>query len=181
MDAVLGGRISQDLTVPLGPVAVAYPGGSVLSRGQLLALAIIRDSLGRRPIYFASQAGLMGGLGLDRWSVRHGLAVKFAPTAPDAPADTALVELDPGMGGGKVDVPRSMALADRVLMERGFARREIWQDRATLNIPLQYYIFYAQLLEGAGRWGAEASVLETYRAKSDEFLYTWETGRTRVE
>jgi hypothetical protein len=181
MDAVTGGRIGQDLAVPLGPIAVSYPAGAALTRGQLLALAIIRDSLGKRPIFFASQAGLMGSLGLDRWSVRHGLAVKFEPTPPDAPGDSAHVALDPGMGGGKVDVPMSMALAEQVLSERSFARREIWQDRATLNIPLQYYIFYAQLHEAATRWGAPEDRLEVYRSKSDDFLFTWETGRTRVE
>ena len=48
-------------TVPIGPVSIAYPGGTRFDRAQLIALAMIRDSFHERPIYFASQAGVMSG------------------------------------------------------------------------------------------------------------------------
>ncbi|MCA9738491.1 MAG: DUF2723 domain-containing protein [Gemmatimonadota bacterium] len=180
MDRVQGGPVPQNFVMGLGPVAVSYEAGTFLNRGQLLSLFIIRDSLGKRPIYFASSAGLMGQLGLDQWAVRHGLAVKLDPRRPDADPEPDLVELPPQMGGGRVNVPASLRLAEDVLSARSLGDRELWQDRATLNIPLQYYIFYAQLAEGAARAGLPEAQVEALREKGDAFLSTWETGRNRI-
>ncbi|MEZ4415271.1 MAG: DUF2723 domain-containing protein [Gemmatimonadota bacterium] len=180
MDRVQGGQSRDDLVVGLGSVAVSYQGGTFLDRGQLLSLAIIRDSLGKRPIFFASSAGLMSSLGLERWAVRHGLAVKLEATRPDAEADPELVELPPQMGGGHVALGRTLALSEKVLSERSLADRELWQDRATLNIPLQYYIMYAQVAEAASRAGLDATRVEELQSRADAFLSTWEVGRNRI-
>ena len=180
MDRVQGGQLGQDMVVNLGNVAVSYQGGAVLTRGQLLALAMIRDSLGKRPIYFASSAGTMAGLGLDQWAVRHGLAVKLDAVNPADEPDPNLVALPPQMGGGRVALDRSLALSDQVIQGRSLGGRELWPDRATLNIPLQYYIFYAQVAEAAAQAGFAETKVQELRDLGDHYLLTWETGRNRL-
>ena len=77
IDRITGGSFSNEVTVPLGPVAVQYPANSYLDRGDQLTLAMIFDSLEERPIYFATPSGILGRLGLEPWAVRHGLAAKL--------------------------------------------------------------------------------------------------------
>ena len=182
LDQVRGGRISQDMTVGLGPVGVTYPAGTFLDRGQLLSLAIIRDAMAERPIHFASSAGTMSGLGLDRWAVRKGLGVTFRPdtASPDATGPLVtpgVVQLPPEYGRGRVDVPTTRALTEQVLQERSLGGREIWSDRATLNIPLQYYIMYLQMAEGMAMLGASPEEVQAARDRAQEFLDTYEGGR----
>ena len=174
MDLVQATQLPQDLTVSLGPIAVSYPAGTYLNRGQLLALTTIRDSMGQRPIFFASFAGIMQGLGLAEWGVRHGLAVKLLPRAPDSPLPEGVVPIPERAGTGSVDLTTSLRLVDDVFMNRSLANREIWPDRATMNIPLQYYIFYAQLAEGLASTGADADTLQRVRELSESFLATYE-------
>ncbi len=174
MDRVQATQLPQDLTVSLGPIAVSYPAGTYLNRGQLLALTTIRDSLGERPIYFASFAGIMGGLGLSEWGVRHGLAVKLLARSPESPLPEGTVPIPARAGTGSIDVTRSMELVNDVFMSRSLGDRSIWPDRATVNIPLQYYIFYAQLSEGLAASGGSAEDLQRIRALSESFLATYE-------
>src|SRR5690606_21792576 len=58
MDGMTSARLADDLTVPFPALAVTYPAGTVLTRGQLLALRIIHDSIAERPIYFAAEGGM---------------------------------------------------------------------------------------------------------------------------
>lgn len=181
MDKVSPGRLSQDLTVGLGPVAVTYPEGTVLDRGQLLTLAIIRDAMAERPVYFASTAGAMAAVGLDRWAVRKGLGVAFQPdtAAPDSTGAIAggvgLVPLSTARG--MIDVPTTRALADQVFEQRSLADRDIWSDRSTLNIPLQYWILYVQLAEGMRQLGMPEEEVQAMEERAQGFLDTYETGR----
>jgi len=176
MDQVQAGRIGQDMAFPLGPIAISYPEGTYLNRGQLLTLAIIRDSLAERPIHFASFAGVMQSLGLSDWGVRSGLAVKLHPRPADQALPAGVVPLPPRIGTGAVDVPTSLRLIDEVFQSRSLGNREIWPDRATINIPLQYYIFYAQLAEGIAASGGSSEDLEKVRQLSEGFLATYESG-----
>jgi len=175
MDRVQAAQLPDDLTVSLGSIAVSYPAGTYLNRGQLLALTTIRDSLGERPIYFASFAGIMQGLGLSEWGVRHGLAVKLLARPPGSPLPPGVVPIPARAGTGSIDVDRSMRLVDEVFMSRSLGDREIWPDRATINIPLQYYIFYAQLAEGLAVTGASAEDLQRVRELSESFLRTYQS------
>lgn len=174
MDRVQATQLPDDLTVGLGPIAVSYPQGTFLNRGQLLALTTIRDSLGQRPVYFASFAGIMAGLGLSDWGVRHGLAVKLLARPPESPLPEGIVPIPERAGTGSVDVDTSLRLVDEVFMSRSLGDRTIWPDRATINIPLQYYIFYAQLTEGLAAMGADGELVERARALSESFLATYQ-------
>ena len=156
LDAVRGGVVGDDFTVPIGPVSIAYPGGTRFDRAQLIALAMIRDSFHERPIYFASQAGVMSGLGLNVWGIKQGLLSKLNPGDPAEVADSlGLVQNSPEMGGYWWDLDRSLTLAQDVYSYRGLRDRAVWADRATLNIPWHFYAMHLQLAEAGQTAGLD--------------------------
>jgi hypothetical protein len=163
MDGIAGARLADDLTVPFPALAVTYPSGTVLSRGQVLALRIIHDSIAERPIYFAAEGGLLRELGLHPWGVRQGLATKLEPRGPEAMNRAGLVQGSQDYGGTWFDLERSFELYDEVYSYRGIRDRPIWQDRSTQNIPLQYYamaLLMADAATAAGRTDAVARLRE---------------------
>jgi hypothetical protein len=169
MDGVRSARLGQALTIPFPQLAVTYPEGSVLDRGHQLALRIIYDSIGERPIYFASMGGLLGELGLDPWGVRNGLAVKLEPRRLDRPTPEAWGKGSDPYGGAWFDIDRSLQLYEEVYEFRGIRDRAIWQDRSTRNIPLQYYAFALQLSDAVEQNGRPPEVAERLRADAATF------------
>jgi len=181
MDRVVGGRSSGTLTLPLGEVAVQYPEGTFLDRGDQMTLALIYDSLEERPIYFATPSGILGRLGLQPWAVRHGLAAKLIPRNLDAPQDPNLVRTSEAVGGEWFDVERSLRLVNEVYTYRGFRDRLVWADRSTLNIPWYFYATAVQLADAVSRWelGTEEVIL-ALRQEAEEFYITAHGGRLSV-
>jgi hypothetical protein len=158
MDGMASARLGDDLTVPFPALAVTYPAGTVLTRGQLLALRIIHDSIAERPIYFAAEGGMLRELGLHPWGIRHGLATKLEPRSNSALAREGLVQGSEDYGGTWFDLERSLRLYDEVYLYRGIRDRPIWQDRASVNIPMQYYALALLLGDAAAEVGqAEAA------------------------
>ncbi len=178
MDRVVGGRFSSDLTLPLGDVAIQYPAGIFLDRGDLLTLAMITDSLEERPVYFATPSGILGRLGLEPWAVRHGLAAKLVPRNLDVPQEPNLVKTADAVGGDWFDVERSLQLMEEVYSYRGFRDRLVWADRATLNIPWYFYATAVQLSDAVARWehGTEDTIL-ALRQEAEAFFVTAQGGR----
>jgi hypothetical protein len=169
LDAVAGSRLAEDMTVPFPRLAVTYPAGTVLSRGQLLALRIIHDSIAERPIFFAAQGGLLMELGLDPWGVRHGLVTKLEPRPSSAPAQEGLVQGSEPYGGTWFDLEHSLRLYQDVYMYRGLRNRVLWQDRSTTNIPLQYYAMALLLADAAEVAGVDDEVMSRLRDDALEF------------
>lgn len=166
MDAVGTTRLTQDFTVPLGGLAVQYPAGMVLNRGQLLALTIIRDSAHERPIHFSSVAGVLADLGLDPWSVRLGMSMKLVPDDP-ANDPERYSRIAAQLGGDWVDWERTRHLAENVFVYDGLRDRAIWADRASLNIPWHYYFLYLTLADVADRRGLDDTTVEEYAREAD--------------
>jgi hypothetical protein len=178
MDRVAGGRLSNDLTVPLGPVAVRYPADAYLDRGDQLTLAIILDSIDERPIYFATPSGTLSQLGLQPWAVRHGLAAKLIPRDLGQDPGPGLVQNSEGFGNDWFDVERSLKLVEDVYTYRGFKDRDIWADRSTLNIPWYFYATAVQLSDAVAQWenGTEEQV-RFLQEQADAFYVTAQGGR----
>jgi hypothetical protein len=181
-DAELAGigraQLESDLNVtlraPEGAAVLQYPGGSILEREHQLALAIIQESLGERPIHFASSGGLVRTLGMDRWAVRQGITSRLRiQTLNEVEGLTRASE---NTGGGWVDFDLTLTLADEVFLYRGLRSREIWADRATLNIPLHFYFLYMQLADAALQLGREDEVVDRLLDEADTFLVTAEGG-----
>ena len=178
MDRVVGGRTSRQLNVPVGPVVVAYPEGRFLSRGQLMSLAIMRDSIDERPIYFSSSAGLISSLGLQDYGVQHGLATRLNLSDPAEAPD--LVQLGEDFGGGWVDVDRSRRLYDEVFRMRSLKDRDVWSDRASLNIPTYYYFFSLGMADALNRSGASPEEVARFESDAMAFLVTARGGRRAI-
>jgi hypothetical protein len=178
MDAVQAARTSTEITLPLGDVAVQYPPDTYLDRGDQLTLAMIFDSIGDRPIYFATPSGILGRLGLEPWTVRHGLAAKLLPRDLEAPPEPNLVQTSPSVGGDWFDVERSLTLLQEVYSYRGFEDRLVWADQSTLNIPWYFYASAVQLADAVGRWeGGTEEQIDWLREKAEAFAVTAQGGR----
>ena len=149
LNDVIGGTLPEDLSLLLDNVAVTYPSGHYMDRAVRIALSIIHDSAGRRPIYFASSAGLLRSLGLESFGVRYGLATKLVMRDLQGDAPDGWVEGSARMGGEWFDIERNMTLVHDVYRYRGLKDRELWQDRSTLTIPIQYQFLFVQLAEVA--------------------------------
>ena len=101
----------------------------------------------------------MAELGLERWGVHHGLAVKLEMRALDAPPPAHWVQGSAEYGGYWLDLDRSLELYEDVYQYRGIRDRDIWQDRSTLNIPWQYFAMAMQLADAAKVAGRDAELV----------------------
>lgn len=159
MDQVGGVRLERDFTVPFPGLAVVYPAGMVLDRTEQLALSIIHDTIEERPVYFAARSGLMSQLGLERWGVRHGLAVKLEFRDLDGDVPEGVVRGSPQFGAEYFDLDRSLKLYTDVYRFRSLRDRAIWQDRSTVNIPWHFYVLALQLGDVASQSGADPELV----------------------
>lgn len=169
MDLVGTVRLPEDLTIPFPKLAVTYPAGMVLNRGQQLALSIIHDAGDERPIYFSASGGLMSELGLEPWGVRHGLATKLSLRKIDDDPNEGLVQGSAEFGAPWYDLEKSLQLYDEVYQFRGIRDRLIWADRSTLNIPWQYYIMALQLADVSTVAGKDPSVARRIQEDAARF------------
>ena len=178
MNQVGSGSLGQDFTVPLGPLAVQYPAGTWLGRGDRLALAIIRDSMDERPIHFASTAGLAQDLGLTRWIARQGLTYRLI--MEDLDQVEGLVQTSERLGGDWVNLELSLTLGQDVFTYRGLEEREIWSDRATLNIPWHFWYFFTHVADAAAQAGMDPELIRELTVRSERFSVTAEGGSRAV-
>jgi hypothetical protein len=189
LDQVSYTILPEDLTVMVGNQPIRYPAGFEFTRADLIALAIVQDSMGERPIHFASTGALADDLGLGEYVVRQGLAseLRFDDLA-NAPG---VVRVSEGVGGEWLDLDTSLALATGVFSYRGLRDRRIWADRPTLNIPWHFYFLYLQLadassLAAAGRElspeeeAAIEGVIDDLLGEADRFLRTAQGGAAMV-
>ncbi len=174
IDQIQSAATPQDANVRLGPVVVQYPRGTYLDRGDQVALAIIRDSISERPIYFAWTGGIIRSLGLHDFGVRQGLATRLV--LRDIETDARFVRTDAALGGEWVDLERTRRLSSEVMMARSLRYRDIWADRTTLNIPYYYFHFSRVLFDRGSAAGLPAEELARYRADMEAFGVTMQGG-----
>jgi Protein of unknown function (DUF2723) len=137
--------LSQPVTGYLGPIAVrldpAALGRPYLLRSDLVVLQIIKDQLGKRPIYFSTSTGNYADqLGLTPYLVGEGLVRRLEPRRAAA---TDSVRLVPGRGF--VNVPRSVALGFGVYRGGETAARRRphgWVDVPSQNTLVGYVFAY---------------------------------------
>lgn len=176
MDGVGRASLADDMTIPFPGMAVTYPAGMTLDRSHQIALSIIHDAIGERPIYFSAVGGMLSQLGLEGWAVRHGLVAKLElRELEDEPAE-GLVQGREAYGGEWFDLDRSLTLYRDVYRFRGIRDRALWQDRSTLNIPWQYYALSAQLADVAESAGLEEAVVTELQEDAAAFQAVAEGG-----
>ncbi len=176
LDRIAAGELPQDVTVPFPRLAVTYPKGTYLDRIDRVALAIIRDSLGERPVYFSSSGGLMNQIGLGPWGVNQGLVTKLVLQPRSQPKPPGWVQGSPQMGGEWFDLPRSLQLWQDVYRFRGMQDRKVWADRSTLNIPWHYYALALQLSDVAHKAGRDSTLVASLQAQAQRFAVVAEGG-----
>ncbi len=178
LDQIAGGVLGQDFTVPLGSIAVQYQRGTSLSRGRRIALAIIRDSIEERPIHFASTGGLPSDLRLTPWVVREGLAAQLF--MEDLDEKEGVVRTAFELGGDYLNFEKTRRLAEEVFSYRGIEEREIWADRATLNIPIHFYIMFLQLADASDQLGRPDEEVNALMRRAEGFYLTYQGGTRAI-
>ena len=99
--------LQEPLTVSFGGFTRTFPAGTFLRPTDILAIRVIQENLGRRPLVWAVTAGRFFG-GLDDRVLQQGIGYRLLP----APPDTTAPGIAPGtVGGIPVDVPRTHQLA----------------------------------------------------------------------
>jgi hypothetical protein len=143
--------VREEWSVDLGgQVTARLREGTYLQPWQQFALAILNNSIGDRPIYFASSGNAATQLGLQPYLVRQGLAFRLNEGVPDPARDEGIVELAlspfSSVTGIWMDEERTKTLASQVFVHRnGLPEgQELWPYRAVLGIPSYYsWVHYA--------------------------------------
>ncbi len=117
-------------------------GEQYLTRSDIATLLLIRDNLGKRPIYFSwSDGGYPDSMfGLTPYLISHGMVRKLSPT-PVRPDGDRIV-FSPGMGW--IDLPRTEALLNDVYHWEAAARERPygWVDPPSGTILQLYALVY---------------------------------------
>ncbi|MGH7701289.1 MAG: glycosyltransferase family 117 protein [Gemmatimonadales bacterium] len=139
--------LPEKQTVELGPLRVTLDPDLLqrgyIERADVIVLQIIRDQLGRRPIYFSRTVGYYADqFGLSEYLEGQGFARKLHP-APLAPSDS--IEAVPSLGF--VNVPRTTALLFDVYHAETAARPRPrgWVDHPSEGIINLYGLTYQTL------------------------------------
>jgi hypothetical protein len=145
--------LSQPATGYLGPITVRLDpralGRPYLMRSDLAVLQIIKDQLGKRPIYFSTSTGNYADqLGLSPYLVGEGLVRRLEPHPAVATDSVRWLE-----GRGFVNVPRSVTLGFSVYSGGETAARP--RPRGWVDVPSQNslvgYIFAYDTIAAAMR------------------------------
>jgi len=157
--------IDRDMQLAIGNLTAAFRAGDVLSPWQQFALNLISDSIGERPIYFASSGNAAGSLGLQSYLVRQGLAFRLNDGMLSEETAVGVVRMDDSpfsaVTGDWVDVARTQTLMDEVFVHRtGLPEGwTFWPDRSTLGIPSYYAWGYIALAQAALLTGEQDSLI----------------------
>ena len=158
--------------VSLGPISGVIVGKAGLAPWEVFALWTIRNSIGDRPIYFASSTSAPNDLGVRPYLIRQGLAFRLWPGNPAGLANSGVirnqtVDMYTGVVGPWVDVERTRTLAYDVFIHRsGLPEWAEWKDKSTIGIPNYYSWVYRSLTEHAKQIG-DQEANEEYRARAD--------------
>ena len=145
--------LNQPVQGTVGPIQVVLDpraiGRPYLERAELAVLQIIKDQVGKRPIYFATSTGnIADQLGLTPYLVGEGLVRRLTPKIV-TPSDS-IVQVE---GRGFIDVPRARTLAFDVYLGGQAAARPRprgWVDAASEN-SLYGYVFVYDTIASALR------------------------------
>ena len=148
--------IEEPQAVNLGVLTARLAAGQYMYPWHQFALAAIANSLGDRPVYFASSGSAAQTFGLRPHVIRQGLAFRLWPGQPAELFDRgvmASVGNSPyaGVIGPWVDIPRTRLLADSVFIHRSGIPDDWghWPDRSTRGIPNYYAWVYRALHQDA--------------------------------
>ena len=166
-------RVPDDQrSLQIGNVVATLPAGMTLLPWHQYALRLIIQSIGSRPIYFASSGNAAAELGVSQYLVRHGLAFKLSNGPPTEGGLEGVMQMAPSaysaVVGPWVDIPRTEALIDNVFMHRTGIPDDWshWPDRATVGIPNYYAWGYLSLVQAAIQ-ANDQEMLQRYQERAE--------------
>ena len=145
-------QITERSIFRVGEVTAVLEAGG-LERSDLATLQLMRDNLGKRPIYFSrTTAAYPDRLGLTSFLLGQGLARKLLPHPIEESDTTAMV---PGLGW--VDVPRTSQLLFDVYHYESAAkdRPRGWIDIPSEGIMALYGVTYLSFSQAPGLSGRD--------------------------
>ena len=131
---------------------------------QQFGIIVIANSIGERPIYFASNGGAVTALGLRDQVVRQGLAFRLSPVPPGESGNPDWLSIGgreySEVTGDWIDFARTRLLEESVFVHRDGIPDEwpFWPEPSTTGIPRYYSWMYIALAEGAATVGNEDEV-----------------------
>jgi len=139
--------LEEPRRIDLGPFVATMAADQYMYPWHQFALAAIAQSIGDRPVYFASSGstGTASAFGLRPHLVRQGLAFRLWPGDPAEQAsqgvrrntDTSALA---GVAGPWLDTERTRVLNEEVFVHRGGIPDawDYWPDGSTIGIPNYY-------------------------------------------
>ena len=148
--------LSQDVTLPVGNHRITLPAQTVLYGKDFLAIRIIQQNFGRRPIVWALTAA-GNYYRLDQFVVQRGLGIQLETE----PVDTTLPSYHLGrLMGVPLDVPRTEHLMEETYRYAGMLEREPGRlENTAAGIASTIGLPYTQLTLAAEARGDSARVL----------------------
>jgi transmembrane protein TMEM260 (protein O-mannosyltransferase) len=132
-------RVPKGYGVKFGDTEIAF-GSEILERKDIAALYLIRDNIGKRPVYFAWSAGGYPDetLGLTPYLVSQGLVRKLYPKPVQPGGNIALTPM------GYTDLERTRALLEKGYRWQSATRNRArgWVDAPSASILRLYSIIY---------------------------------------
>jgi len=151
-------RVERGSGASVGGIDVRF-GEDYLTKSDLATLFLIRDNLGKRPIYFSWSAGGYpdNTLGLQPYLISEGLVRRLNPGPVEPDGNRVVFSRDIGW----VNIPRTKALLEDVYHWDAASRQRPagWVDVPSESILSLYQIVYgswARLLEERGDTAAAA-------------------------
>ena len=157
-----------------GNVETTIPAGSVMLPADLFMGYIVNNSLGDRPIYFATTTQSFEELNLSHFLIRQGVAYKLNNGPVQGDPARGLIAMptneQAAVSGFFVDLPRTETLLSDIFVHRkGFPDKwKYWVDGATQNIP--YYYFATHLITAqAYQIAGQAAKAEAHAKLAEKF------------
>ena len=166
IDRVVGTAVAplpEERRFRLGPVIATVGRGRQMQPWMQFALSLIANSIGDRPVYFASAVGAPEDMGLRSYIVRHGVAYRLWPGDPAPLQGRGIAQVgDPTRVSGVgvwLDVERTSTLVDEVFVHRSGLPDawDHWGDPSSRGIPSYYALAYFALYREAGLRGDSAT------------------------
>jgi len=163
--------VDQDQSLRIGNVIATLYAGDMIYPWIQYALVLINESIGERPIYFASSGNAASSLGMDAYIVREGLAFKLSNGLPDELADDGVVPMQDTpysqVIGDYVNVPRTRVLVEDAFMHSSGMPESWshWPDEATIGIPNYYAWTYLALAQAALQHG-DTEAMERFQERT---------------
>jgi hypothetical protein len=154
-------RLSENQLFRAAEIETVIPQNDVMVPADLFLGYIVTNSLGDRPIYFASTTQAFDELRLGNFIVRHGVAYKLMDGPIEADSASGIVTMPSDYAayfGPYMDLPRTEYLVHKVFVHHpGFPDKfGAWVDAATQQIPYYYGYTHLALAQAYGVVGDTA-------------------------